>query len=33
VETDHFEAMLPEVLAGEPEVTRFDVDLAVDVEL
>ncbi|WMT08894.1 antibiotic biosynthesis monooxygenase [Natrinema thermotolerans] len=34
--SDHyqeFEATLPELLAGEPEVTRFDVDSAEDVEL
>ncbi|SEV88437.1 putative quinol monooxygenase [Natrinema salifodinae] len=35
-ETDHFEtfeAALPELLAGEPEVTRFDVESASPVEL
>lgn len=35
-ETDHFEtfeAALPDLLAGEPEVTQFDVDTATDVEL
>jgi len=35
-ETDHFgefEAALPDLLAGEPTVTRFDVDSATDVEL
>ena len=35
-ETDHFgtfEAALPDLLAGEPDVTRFDVDTAADVEL
>jgi quinol monooxygenase YgiN len=35
-ETDHverFAAALPELLGGEPEVTRFDVDAATDVEL
>lgn len=35
-ETDHFgelEAALPDLLAGEPEVTRFDVNNVSDVEL
>lgn len=35
-ETDHFqefEAALPDLLAGEPEVVRFDVDTASTVEL
>ncbi|RAW47022.1 antibiotic biosynthesis monooxygenase [Halorubrum sp. 48-1-W] len=35
-ETDHvgeLEAALPDLLAGEPNVTRFDVDGASDVEL
>jgi quinol monooxygenase YgiN len=35
-ETDHFaefEAALPELLAGEPTVTQFDVDSASEVEL
>lgn len=35
-ETDHFqefEAALPDLLAGEPEVTRFDVESASPVEL
>jgi quinol monooxygenase YgiN len=35
-ESDHFgrlEAALPDLLAGEPDVTRFDVDSATDVEL
>jgi len=35
-ETDHFEefeAALPEMLAGEPSVTRYDVDAATDLEL
>ena len=35
-ESDHFErfeAAPPEYLAGEPTVTRFDVDSAADVEL
>ncbi|WP_394328399.1 putative quinol monooxygenase [Natrinema salaciae] len=35
-ESDHFErfaAELPELLAGEPEVTRFEVESATDVEL
>jgi quinol monooxygenase YgiN len=35
-ETDHFgtfESALPDLLAGEPEVTRFDVDSAAEVEL
>jgi len=35
-ETDHFErfeAALPDLLAGEPTVTRFDVDSATDLEL
>lgn len=36
VETDHFadlEAALPDLLAGEPEVTRFDVESSSEVEL
>jgi len=36
VETDHFrdfEAALPELLDGEPDVTRFDVENVSDVEL
>jgi len=36
VETDHFgefEAALPELLDGEPDVTRFDVESVSDVEL
>jgi len=35
-ESDHFErfeAELPELLAGEPDVTRFEVESATDVEL
>ncbi|MEF8821133.1 MAG: putative quinol monooxygenase [Halovenus sp.] len=35
-ESEHFgefESELPELLAGEPEVTRFDVDSVSDVEL
>jgi len=35
-ETDHFgefESALPDLLAGEPTVTRFDVETAVDLEL
>jgi len=35
-ETDHFEefeAALPELLADEPSVTRYDVDSATDLEL
>ncbi|WP_226005860.1 putative quinol monooxygenase [Natrinema salinisoli] len=35
-QTDHFqelEAALPELLAGEPEVTKFDVDSAEELEL
>jgi quinol monooxygenase YgiN len=35
-ETDHFQefaAALPELLAGEPEITRFDIDTASTVEL
>lgn len=35
-ETDHFkefEAALPDLLGGKPDVTRFDVDTAEDVEL
>ena len=35
-ETDHFQefaAALPDLLAGEPEVTRYDVDTASAVEL
>ncbi|OYR44142.1 MULTISPECIES: hypothetical protein [unclassified Halorubrum] len=35
-ETDHFrefEAALPDLLAGEPEVTRFEVDSATEMEL
>lgn len=35
-ETDHFqefEAALPDLLAGEPEVTRFDVESATTVDL
>lgn len=35
-ETDHFEeleAALPDLLAGEPDVTRFDVEAAVDVDI
>lgn len=35
-ETEHFErfaAALPEMLAGEPEVTRFEVESATDVDL
>lgn len=35
-ESEHFAefaGILPELLAGEPEVTRFDVDAATDVEL
>lgn len=35
-DTDHFErfeAALPDLLAGEPEITRFEVDSATDVEL
>jgi len=35
-ETDHFQAFeraLPDLLAGEPEVTRFDVSEASEVEL
>ncbi|SIS13576.1 putative quinol monooxygenase [Natronorubrum thiooxidans] len=35
-ETDHFaafEAVLPELLSGEPEVTRFDIESASPVEL
>jgi len=34
--TDHFrefEAALPDLLAGEPEVTRFEVDSAAELEL
>ncbi|SEA09827.1 Quinol monooxygenase YgiN [Haloplanus vescus] len=36
VETEHFgefEAALPELLDGEPTITRFDVENATDVEL
>jgi len=36
VETEHFgefEAALPELLDGEPTITRFDVENAADVEL
>ncbi|WP_246985236.1 putative quinol monooxygenase [Halorientalis marina] len=35
-QTDHFEAFeaaLPEYLAGEPEITRFDVDSATELDL
>ena len=35
-ETDHFqefEAALPELLAGEPEVTQFEVDSATELDL
>jgi quinol monooxygenase YgiN len=35
-QTDHFrefEAALPDLLAGEPEVIRFDVDAATELEL
>lgn len=35
-DTEHFgefEAALPDLLAGEPDVTRFDVETASDVEL
>jgi len=35
-ETDHFqefEAALPELLAGEPEVTQFEVDSAIELDL
>ncbi|MDZ5810194.1 putative quinol monooxygenase [Halorubrum sp. AD140] len=35
-QTDHFrafEAALPDLLAGEPRVTRFDVDSATELEL
>jgi quinol monooxygenase YgiN len=35
-ETDHFgafEAALPDLLAGEPEVTRFDVESATELDL
>ena len=35
-QTDHFQAFaaeLPDLLAGEPEITRFDVESASDVEL
>lgn len=35
-ETDHFgtfETTLPDLLAGEPEVTRFDIDSTAEVEL
>nr|WP_280584957.1 hypothetical protein [Halorubrum sp. Boch-26] len=35
-ETDHFrkfEAALPDLLAGEPEVTRFEVDSAAETDL
>ena len=35
-ETDHFQefaAALPDLLAGEPEITRYDVDTASAVEL
>ena len=35
-ETDHFqefEAALPDLLAGEPEVTRFEVDSVTEMEL
>jgi quinol monooxygenase YgiN len=36
VESDHFaafEAALPDLLAGDPDITRFDVDSASDMEL
>ena len=36
VESDHFgtfEAALPDLLAGDPDITRFDVDSVSDVEL